>query len=153
MSFRRSFPVFKSMVFALGLFLPVAALACDGAAHAQRQLSIEQVTQLKKTQKVTLVDANNPETRSKYGVVPGAVLLTSGSKYEPGRELPTDKATQLVFYCANVKCQSAPHAAKRASEAGYQNVAVMPEGIMGWVKAGQPVERPATGGAQAASKS
>ena len=33
-------------------------------------------------------------------------------------------------------------AAKKASEAGYKNVAVMRDGIMGWVKAGQPVEKP-----------
>ena len=32
--------------------------------------------------------------------------------------------------------------AKKAMEAGYTNVAVMPDGIMGWKKAGQPTSKP-----------
>jgi len=33
-------------------------------------------------------------------------------------------------------------AARRAVEAGYQNVAVMADGIMGWNEAGKPTAKP-----------
>jgi rhodanese-related sulfurtransferase len=32
-------------------------------------------------------------------------------------------------------------AAREAARLGYRNVFVMPDGIMGWVAAGKPVER------------
>jgi rhodanese-related sulfurtransferase len=31
------------------------------------------------------------------------------------------------------------HAARRAAELGYQNLYIMPAGIVGWIKAGKPV--------------
>ena len=91
---------------------------------------------------VVLCDANNEETRQKQGVIPGSVLLSSYKDYDVATELPQDKAQQLVFYCANEMCSSAPTAARMAIAAGYSNVHLLPAGIAGWVKAEQPVERP-----------
>jgi len=85
------------------------------------------------------VDANNPTTRAHEGVVPGAVLLTDSDSFAL-TELPTDKAKELVFYCANTHCGASHHAASKAIAAGYTNVKVMPEGIAGWVKAGKKVQ-------------
>ena len=46
------------------------------------------------------VDCNSDATRKKMGSVPGAILVTSDDAYAAS-ELPADKTTKLVFYCAN----------------------------------------------------
>ena len=89
---------------------------------------------------LVVVDANGASTRQKYGVIPGAILLSDYSKFEPSEELPSDKATDLVFYCSSKMCSAAPKAAERAAGAGYTSVSVLPDGIKGWVEAGKPVD-------------
>lgn len=46
------------------------------------------------------VDCNGDKTRKRVGVVPGAILVSDEETYAAS-ELPADKATKLVFYCAN----------------------------------------------------
>ena len=50
---------------------------------------------------VTLLDANGSDFRTKEGVIPGAVLLSSYKAYDVERELPPRKDARLVFYCAD----------------------------------------------------
>ena len=126
-------------------FVSTAALACDG--HDEKQASVEptkatvaDVANWTKAKAAIPVDANGKETRSKQGIIPGAVLLTSSSTYAV-TELPADKNAKLVFYCANDKCSASHAAAKRALENGYKNVAVLPDGIAGWKQAGQPTAK------------
>lgn len=87
---------------------------------------------------VTILDANVASTRNKYGVIPGARLLPSYNKYDVATELPPAKNSKLVFYCANTSCMASHGAARRAVAAGYTDVSVMADGIMGWDAAGQP---------------
>ncbi len=94
-------------------------------------------TWLNSETKPAVFDANNEKVRKEYGAIPGAKLLESSSKYNVETELPKDKATQLVFYCANKKCTASHNAADRAIENGYPKVAVFSDGIQGWVKAGK----------------
>jgi rhodanese-related sulfurtransferase len=132
------------LVFAVSALVPAVALACEGAPHqaaTPKQVTVGEVAQLTKGKTVLAVDANDASTRKAEGVIPGAILLTSSSQYDV-KELPSDKATKLVFYCANQRCGASQGAAERALEAGYVDVAVMPEGIVGWKKAGQPTSRP-----------
>jgi len=82
-------------------------------------------------------DANGPETREKYGVIPGAILLTSDNDYDLSI-LPANKTSKLVFYCANTHCMASHEAARRAVKAGYKDVNVMVDGIAGWKAAGEP---------------
>jgi len=111
--------------------------------HAEfANLAAEEVETLLAKKGCVPVDANGAETREKYGIVPGAVLL-SGADYE-AKELPEDKATKLVFYCGGEKCTAAPKAAKIAKKAGYSDVNVMRVGIRGWVEAGKKTDKPAT---------
>lgn len=126
--------------------VPTAALACEGmeqhhAALEPKKVTVTEVATLTKAKKVTPVDANGQKTRSEKGVIPGALLLTSSGSYDV-KELPADKASKLVFYCANEKCSASTQAAKKALEAGYTDVAVMPQGISGWKEAGQPTSKP-----------
>ncbi len=51
--------------------------------------------------KVQIFDANHPSTRENFGIIPGAHLLSSSDDYDVAKELPADKNTKLVFYCAD----------------------------------------------------
>ena len=139
--------LFLSLAVSASLFVPAAALACEGDAPQQAKMmepakaTVAEVASWTKAKKATPVDANGQSTRSSQGVIPGAVLLTSSSQYDV-KELPTAKDTKLVFYCANQKCGASHAAAKRAMENGYTDVAVLPEGIAGWKQAGQPTAKP-----------
>jgi rhodanese-related sulfurtransferase len=91
-----------------------------------------------KTADLHIYDANVPETRAKFGVIPGAQLLSSDDDYNVAATLPASKSAPLVFYCANTHCMASHQAARRAVGAGYTNVSVMADGIAGWKSAGQP---------------
>lgn len=124
-------------------FVSTVALAGEPKASIVPELTkatIGQVIEWSKAKTATMVDVNDAETRGKFGVIPGAVLLSSSSEYKL-TELPADKASKLVFYCANASCKASDAAARRAQDAGY-TVAVLQEGIMGWKKAGQATAKP-----------
>jgi rhodanese-related sulfurtransferase len=131
-------------VFALSLAVPTLALACDAdkkeqaAAPTVKSLTITEVASLQKEKKATVLDANFEQFRKDNGVIPGALLLTSFNKYDAAKELPAAKDAKLVFYCANTQCQASHAAAQRALQAGYTDVSVLPDGLLGWKKAGQP---------------
>ena len=88
---------------------------------------------------LTICDANSDDTRRRFGVIPGAVLLSSYRDYDAAAELPADKGDRLVFYCHSEMCSAAGDAARRAIAAGYRNVWVMAPGIKGWADAGRPL--------------
>ena len=127
--------ILMSLVVSAAL-VPAAALACDGEMKAESGIKKLTVAELAKDTKSKIFDANSAETRAKNGTIPGAVLLTSSSTYDL-KELPPAKDTSLVFYCASTMCSASEGAAKRAVEAGYTHVAVLPDGIKGWKAAGQ----------------
>lgn len=123
----------------LALSVPSSAFACehDKKAEGLKKVTATELAALQKDQKVSVYDANGADTRKKFGVIPGATLLTSASSYDVSKELNPDKGSKLVFYCGSEKCTSAEQAATRAVEAGYSDVSVYPGGIKGWTKAGQ----------------
>jgi rhodanese-related sulfurtransferase len=136
--------IVMSLALALAIVvpsIPSAAQACEGeehnAAKAIKKVNVPQLAELQKVKKARVFDANGTETRAKYGVIPGAVLLTSAAKFDAAKELPAEKDAKLVFYCANTQCTASDMAAKRAIEAGFTDVSVLPDGIMGWKNAGQ----------------
>jgi|GEM_PF-1176181 len=141
-----------AIVAALGV---TPALACGGkdktdgtvakapkkAEDGLAEISVADLQKKMADKKVTPVvfDANSEKTRSKYGVIPGATLLTSYREYKTSDVLPKDKGQELVFYCGSTKCTASDVAAKRAIEAGHKNVKVLRVGIKGWVKEGAKV--------------
>jgi rhodanese-related sulfurtransferase len=134
-----------SAVLAVSALVPSMVLACGGdstqASAEPAKLDVKQLASLTKEKKAVPVDANGKSTRDSEGIIPGAIMLTSSSQYDV-KELPKDKASKLVFYCANDKCGASHGAAKRAMENGYTNVSVLPEGIKGWKAAGQATAKP-----------
>jgi len=120
----------------LSLLLATSAFAGDMKLNL---VSAEQVSQWQKdTQTKTYIfDANNKDTRTKEGVVPGAMLLPSHTQKDVVKALPAKNANpRLVFYCANEQCMASHAAAEHAIKAGYSSVYVMSDGIMGWNKKG-----------------
>lgn len=94
---------------------------------------------LAKEQNLLLLDANVESTREKVGLIHGARALTSYDSY-PATELPKEKSTPLVFYCANKMCTASHAAAERAADFGYTNIYVMVDGVYGWQKAGKALD-------------
>ena len=109
----------KASLTSAGLALLVATLVAAAPAHSfdlSKMLSsgeeqdlntfkLIHVADLKamlaaNAQGVHVYDANGPETRSKFGVIPSAVLLSSDDNYDLS-VLPRSKGSKLVFYCAN----------------------------------------------------
>lgn len=128
-----------------GCDAPEAAPAATTAQTEPKKLEVDQLAALleassKNKTPLFIFDANTDKTRKDKGMVPTAVPLTSSSEYDLAI-LPKNKADATVFYCAGPKCGSSKSAAMRAIKAGYTNVAVMPAGISGWVKAGKPVDK------------
>jgi rhodanese-related sulfurtransferase len=121
------------------LLFAVALTACSHKAPEPATVTVGQVAQALSRGEVQPVDANGESTRKHEGVLPGAILLSDSETFKLS-ELPADKARPLVFYCGNEDCSSSHHAAKKAITAGYEHVEVMPEGIAGWVKAGNKTQ-------------
>ncbi len=134
-----------------GLLLSLSgqrAAACDGHAHAGdaqiKKITVSELASaLEAKQALTVYDVNSDETRGKYGVIPGAKLLSHYANFDPAKELPAAKDAMLVFYCGSKKCSAAPKAAEKAAGAGYTNVYVLEAGIKGWIEAGKAVRKPA----------
>jgi len=159
--------LFGALLVVASLAAP-AALACEGEKHANgetcacdkakhgehakhgeghakhaakssvKEVTITQVASLQMEKKVTVLDANGADFRKQHGIIPSATLLTHFQKYDAAKELPAAKDARLVFYCANTQCKASHAAAQKAVEAGYTDVSVLPDGLLGWKKAGQP---------------
>jgi hypothetical protein len=85
---------------AVGLVALAASFGCSHSEGKFKELGVDEVAQLQSATPVTFVDANTTDYRQENGVIPGAILLTSSSKYDVS-VLPKDKAGALVFYCTN----------------------------------------------------
>ena len=57
-----------------------AAVTTDPAASI-REVGVSEVAAYVREKSATIVDANGNDTRKEYGVIPGAVLLTSSRDY------------------------------------------------------------------------
>jgi rhodanese-related sulfurtransferase len=114
-----------------------AAPASTTEVKAASEVTVQQVASFTKDKTATVFDANDADTRKEFGVVPGAVLLSSHKDY-PLSVLPASKSDKLVFYCGGTQCRASDAAAARAASAGYSDVNVMRAGIRGWKEAGMP---------------
>jgi rhodanese-related sulfurtransferase len=127
-----------SWLLSLGLLI---LMGCKADLSGLQALEVEELAALREAQAgVVLCDANNARTRSRYGVIPGAVLLSDYRDYDLAAELPADKGRKLVFYCHSERCGAAADAARKAVAGGYRDVGVLAVGITGWVEAGQAVD-------------
>jgi len=63
-------------------------------------MTVDEVDKAVAAKEATAVDCNNPRTRKRMGTIPGAILISDDANYAAS-ELPADKTTKLVFFCAN----------------------------------------------------
>ena len=134
--------ILKAIVVIATLSTASYAVACPDSKTEKKEVTkvtVASAAKLHKANKIIMVDANSPATRTKQGVVPGARLLTSYSKFAAS-ELKASKDDTLVFYCYSEKCSAAPKAAMTAQSMGFKTK-VMDAGIMGWKKAGHAVKK------------
>ncbi len=71
--------------------------------------------------------------------LPGALSLNSESKPEEIAKIIPSKEALVVTYCANLKCPASHALYSHLKTLGYTNLIEYPEGIEGWVEAGNPV--------------
>ena len=123
-------------------FVVTALLGCRADTSGLDTLDLPQLEALLAAdESVVLCDANTEETREKYGVIPGAILLSTYRDYDVARELPSDPGRKLVFYCHSPMCGAGADAARVAIAAGFIDVAIYPGGIKGWLDGDQAVEQ------------
>lgn len=141
---RKLHPASAALLLAIGIFGTSATLAHhpeDEHASAQpsdlNQLTTEQLVALRKTSNVYIYDANSAAMYAKNHI-PGAIFIPFNKV--SADKLPADRHATLVFYCHSPMCTSSPAAARAASALGYTKVYHFPEGITGWMQAGQKTE-------------
>ena len=128
----------KSLVVVF-LCLGFIAACSSKKSHAISTVTVPELEAMLSKGACTPVDANGPDTRKNKGVIPGAIRLTDYETFAAS-ELPADMARPLVFYCANEQCGASHTAAAKALASGHKDVRVLTAGILGWTKAGKPVE-------------
>jgi rhodanese-related sulfurtransferase len=127
------------------LLLPLLMIlgGCRADMSGLQTLAVPDLVTLRSVHSdLVLCDANSPKTRGRFGVIPGALLLSNYRDYAPAVELPSDKSRKLVFYCHSEWCGAASDAARKAIAAGHRDVLVLSAGIKGWIAAGEPVDKP-----------
>jgi rhodanese-related sulfurtransferase len=135
----------KLFALAIVALMPLTGVVAHAEGTAAEKFQLIHVPELQKqladkAHPVYLYDANNKDTRTSDGIIPGAKLLANSTHYEVA-VLPASKDANVVFYCANTECTASHSAAKRAIEAGYKNVSVFADGIEGWKKAGLKTDK------------
>lgn len=123
-------------------WIALAALLVACGAHSgaePRRLTIDEVEARLGRPDVYVYDANPREMYDEKHV-PGARWIAWD--HVTAADLPSDRGATLIFYCAIEQCSASHESARSAMRLGYRNVYVMPQGILGWKKAGKRIERP-----------
>lgn len=111
--------------------------AAESASGKLERISLEELVAGVQSRSLYVYD-NNDRSIYQRNHIPSAIHLDPG---DPDLTLfPSDKRSSLVFYCKNEWCTASHVGARIALRQGYRNVRVFPDGIEGWIKAGQRVE-------------
>lgn len=115
--------------------------AADHKGHAVKTLSTDELKAVVESEKaVVVLDARS----GKYDDgrrIPGAKTLSEKSTPEEVAKVVGDKDTEVVTYCSNLQCPASARLAAHLKKLGYTHVTEYPEGIAGWVEAGNTVEQ------------
>jgi hypothetical protein len=75
----------------------------ESAAKAEDttpSMTVDEVDKALAAKQIVAVDCNGDRTRKKMGILPGAIVVSDEESFAAS-ELPADKTTKLVFYCAD----------------------------------------------------
>ena len=94
----------KLVISALLGLTTISGCAKDKSASSESEpqlatMTLDDVEKGLAANELTAVDCNGEDTRKKFGVIPGAVLVADEEGY-PASDLPADKTRKLVFYCS-----------------------------------------------------
>ena len=117
----------------------MALLASVAYAGDFPDISVAELKDAIKAQKVTLIDVNGKDSWAE-GHIPGAIEF-GASKGKLAKLLPKDKDALVVAYCGGPSCGAYAAAAKAAKALGYTNVKHLAAGISGWKQAGEATEQ------------
>ncbi len=87
---------------------------------------------------ILLVDSRTPEWDDGKRIADAKNLTPESTEKEIQDEL-TSKDSFIVTYCGSVKCPLSHSMAARLKGLGYTNTLVYPDGIAGWISAGNSV--------------
>jgi rhodanese-related sulfurtransferase len=120
-------------------FAAVLTLATGLYAGDVKDITIPELKEAIAAKQVVLLDANGSKSWQE-GHIAGAIDFKA-SEDKLADLLPKDKTALVVAYCGSPKCMAYKAAAAAAQKLGYTNVKHLPDGIKGWVKAGEPTEK------------
>jgi len=95
----------RTLLFAAALSLTaISGCSKDKAKPATveehlPEMSVEDLDRAIAENQAKAIDCNSDKTRKRFGIVPGAILITDEETFSAS-ELPADKAMKLVFYCS-----------------------------------------------------
>lgn len=89
--------------------------------------------------KIWLIEAL-PEKYFLEKHLPGAINLPHDLVTELAPQLLSDRAAEIIVYCASTTCQNSTIAVEKLTELGYTNVRDYKEGKQDWVDAGLTTE-------------
>lgn len=128
-----------SLLAVLVCIAPIGRAAADQPATHWPTISTEELHALRQSEaKFLLVDVL-PKIIYDDAHIPGSINIPFES-IRTAPNLPPDKDMLIVFYCMGVMCIYSGEAASAAREMGYRNLSIYREGIVGWQRAGLPVE-------------
>lgn len=110
---------------------------CCGKEAAN--LTVVEMKKVVESKSATVLDART----GKYDDgrrIPGARALDPKAEASEIAKMLPDKSAPIVTYCGGLTCPASETLAKRLKDLGYTNVREYPEGIQGWVDAGNAVE-------------
>ena len=94
----------RRLLFSVAIATASLAAGCskgDNKAevkHDLKEMTVDEVHAGLEAKQLTAVDCNSDKTRKRVGTLPGAILIADEEKFTAA-DLPSDKATKLVFYC------------------------------------------------------
>ena len=128
-----------SLVAAVALSISALAFAGEKKSGKVPDISIKDLKKAIEEKKVTVIDVNGTESY-KEGHIPTAFDFEA-KKDSLKEVLPKEKDALIVAYCGGPQCGAYKAAAKAAVAMGYTNVKHLPDGISGWMKAGEKTEK------------
>jgi rhodanese-related sulfurtransferase len=120
-------------------FAAVLTLATGLHAGQVKDITIAELKSALAAGPVTLLDANGTKSWQE-GHISGAIDF-KGNEAKLASLLPKDKSALVIAYCGGPKCMAYKAAVEAAQKLGYTNVRHLPDGIKGWVKAGEPTTK------------
>lgn len=113
-------------------FAPVRQL------HGYREIDIKQLRKLLASEQSVLVLDARGEDQDDRRRLPRAKRFPYNTPDEDILSaIPKDAV--VVIYCTNVKCSASRYLAQSMVRLGYRHILKYPDGLEGWVEAGQPV--------------